>query len=85
MCYKTSTSTISTIVPINIIEPQIINAVPVEVPLLEAEIPLELLLSLNDLPLITNEMETIKIIPLINIEDINSGDINFPQKHITPH
>ncbi len=84
MCYEASTSIISTILAINTSDPQIINAVPVEVPLLEAEIPLELLLSLNDLPLIANAIEKIKTIPFINREDINSGDMNFPRKHITP-
>jgi len=63
--------------------PHIIRAVPVEVSLLEAEIPLELLLSLKSFPLIINPIDMIIITPFIIKEDINSGDTTFPLKHIT--
>lgn len=65
-------------------KPQIIRAVPVEVSLLEAEIPLELLLSLNNFPLMTKPIDMIIITPFIIKEDINSGDTTFPLKYIIP-
>lgn len=65
--------------------PQMIKAVPVEVSLLDAEIPLELLLSLNDFPLIIRTTEIIMTTVFIINEDINSGDTKFPIKHLTPH
>ena len=62
--------------------PHTIRAVPVEVSLLEAEIPLELFLSLSDFPPIIKVIETIIKTVSINKEDINSGDIIFPRTHI---
>jgi len=61
-----------------------IRPVPVEVSLLEAEIPLELLLSLNDFPRIIKPIDIIITTPFIIKEDTNSEDKIFPQKHITP-
>ncbi len=58
--------------------------VPVEVSLLEAEMPLELLLSLSDFPLITRAIEMIITTTFIMKEDINSGATIFPRKHKTP-
>jgi len=63
--------------------PHKIKAVPVEVSLLEAEIPLELLLSLNNFPLIIKAIDMIIITPFIIKDDINSGDTTFPLKLIT--
>jgi hypothetical protein len=53
--------------------------VPVDVSLLEAEIPLELLLPLNSVPLIIRVVEIIITPPFIIKEYINSDAIRFPQ------
>lgn len=64
--------------------PQTINAVPVEVSLLEAEIPLELFLSLNRFPFITSAIEMIITSTFIIKADKNSADIRFPLEHEKP-
>jgi hypothetical protein len=71
-----------TICVINNYSPHKIRAVAVDVSLLAAEIPVELLLLLNNFPLIIRLVEIIITAPFIIKEDIKSGATIFPQKHI---
>jgi hypothetical protein len=84
MCCYTNILAICTMPVSSNNNPQTIRAVPVEVSLLEAEIPLELFLSLSNFPRIMKAIATISKTIFIIKKDINSGDTIFPQKHITP-
>lgn len=63
---------------ININTPQIINAVPADVSLLEAEIPAELLFCLNNFPLTIRPNDTMITTIFITIDKINSGKTLVP-------
>jgi len=79
MCSHPNISAIFTMWVRNNNNPHTIKAVPVEVSLLEAEIPLELLLSLNDFPRVIRAIEMIITTPFIIKEDITSDTTRFPQ------